>query len=313
MPNIVYRHSTMVLPDAKYRLSTSDHGPGVAAAAMAPRHSCASAGRPGHHCLARAIGATEPPNEVDRAVLLKLGVPNTAIETFGEANKNTRDEAVALREWAERNNASALIVPSEVFSARRVRWILRREFAGTAVRRSGSPNSRSDAEAQLRDVRVGFASQRNGPKHSRWVDRLMETRHDPQCARSTAPEPLAGAGAGLRWRCQSASKFLMTDCKPFSQAGSDPRDDRADVAYGAGTEGAGAEVRAPAHLRRLSSFSSADWVPHAKCASWGCLGLTRGDRHCRSQNWWRIPRTGANALAAASDIAVRIRKQRAAR
>ena len=62
----------------------------------------------------------------------------------------------------------------------------------------------------------------------------------------------------------------------------------------------GAEVRAPAHLRRLSSFSSADWLPHAKCASWGFLGLTLGDRRCRSQIWWRIPRTGTVALATAS-------------
>jgi hypothetical protein len=43
------------------------------------------------------------------------------------------DEAVALRDWAERNAASAFIIPSEIFSARRVRWIFCREFLGTAV------------------------------------------------------------------------------------------------------------------------------------------------------------------------------------
>jgi uncharacterized SAM-binding protein YcdF (DUF218 family) len=67
-------------------------------------------------------------NEFNREILLKLGVPATAIATFGTANKNTRDEAVALREWAERNTASAFIIPTEFFSARRVRWIFRREF-----------------------------------------------------------------------------------------------------------------------------------------------------------------------------------------
>jgi hypothetical protein len=45
----------------------------------------------------------------------------------------------------------------------------------------------------------------------------------------------------------------------------------------------GARVRAPALSRRLSSFLFAGWLPHAKYASWGCLGLTRGDRRCRSQ------------------------------
>ena len=65
--------------------------------------------------------------------------------------------------------------------------------------------------------------------------------------------------------------------------------------------GIGAKVRAPVLSRRWISFLFASWLPHAKYASWGCLGLTLGDRHRRSQNWWRIPRTGTDALAAASD------------
>jgi uncharacterized SAM-binding protein YcdF (DUF218 family) len=69
----------------------------------------------------------------DRNRLLKLGVPADVIEKFGTAITNTRDEAIALREWAERNPASAFIIPSEIFSARRVRWIFRREFFGTTV------------------------------------------------------------------------------------------------------------------------------------------------------------------------------------
>ena len=69
----------------------------------------------------------------DRNRLLNLGVPAGAIERFGIANTNTKDEAVALREWAERNAASVFIISSEIFSARRVRWIFRRQFSGTAV------------------------------------------------------------------------------------------------------------------------------------------------------------------------------------
>jgi hypothetical protein len=69
----------------------------------------------------------------DRNRLLKLGVPTGAIEQFGTAITNTSDEAVALREWAERNPASAFIIPSEIFSARRVRWIFGRQFSGTPV------------------------------------------------------------------------------------------------------------------------------------------------------------------------------------
>jgi uncharacterized SAM-binding protein YcdF (DUF218 family) len=83
---------------------------------------------------AASIGAIPSHSELNRAILLKLGVPGGVIETFGTANQNTRDEAVSLREWAERNAASAFIIPTEIFPARRVRWIFRREFSGTAVK-----------------------------------------------------------------------------------------------------------------------------------------------------------------------------------
>jgi uncharacterized SAM-binding protein YcdF (DUF218 family) len=82
---------------------------------------------------AASMGAIPPDSELNREVLLKLGVPDAAIEKFGTASTNTRDEAIALKKWAERNAASVFIIPTEIFSARRVRWIFRREFSGTAV------------------------------------------------------------------------------------------------------------------------------------------------------------------------------------
>lgn len=80
------------------------------------------------------IGALTDNTEENRRVLVKLGVPDSAIETFGNTNNNTREEAVALRSWANRNAVSVLIVPTEIFSARRVSWMFRREFATTGVR-----------------------------------------------------------------------------------------------------------------------------------------------------------------------------------
>jgi uncharacterized SAM-binding protein YcdF (DUF218 family) len=82
---------------------------------------------------ALSMGAIPSHTELNREILLKMGVPAGAIQTFGTANRNTREEAVALREWAERNAASVFIIPIEIFPARRVRWIFRREFSGTAV------------------------------------------------------------------------------------------------------------------------------------------------------------------------------------
>ena len=72
--------------------------------------------------------------ELNRAALLELGIPPEAVEIFGNANKNTREEAVALKEWANRNPAiSKFIIPTEIFSARRVRYIFRRAFYGSSV------------------------------------------------------------------------------------------------------------------------------------------------------------------------------------
>ena len=73
-------------------------------------------------------------SELNRMVLLKLGVPEAAIGMFGEANRNTNDEAVALRDWANRHGASRIVIPTEIFAARRVQWIFNREFAGSSVR-----------------------------------------------------------------------------------------------------------------------------------------------------------------------------------
>jgi hypothetical protein len=81
-----------------------------------------------------SIGVLPGHSELNRNVLRKLGVPDAAIEMFGEANGNTRDEAIALREWADHHRASAIVVPTEIFSARRVRWIFNHEFAESSAR-----------------------------------------------------------------------------------------------------------------------------------------------------------------------------------
>jgi uncharacterized SAM-binding protein YcdF (DUF218 family) len=61
-----------------------------------------------------------------KSVLLKLGTPENAIETFGHTLRNTHEEALALRAWMEQHNLHSIIVPTEIFSTRRVRWMLRR-------------------------------------------------------------------------------------------------------------------------------------------------------------------------------------------
>lgn len=69
----------------------------------------------------------------NRDVLVSLGVPEAAIELFGADLSSTYEEAVALRSWALQSHARRLIVPTEYFSSRRVRWILVHELTGTGT------------------------------------------------------------------------------------------------------------------------------------------------------------------------------------
>src|SRR6266536_1816479 len=80
------------------------------------------------------LGVIPGHTELNRTVLLKLGVPEAAIDTFGTANKNSAEEATALRTWADQNHATVIIIPTEIFTSRRLRWILSREFDESSVR-----------------------------------------------------------------------------------------------------------------------------------------------------------------------------------
>jgi len=72
---------------------------------------------------------------VSRQVLLKLGIPDSAIEIFGDDLSNTHQEVLALRAWAERSGIHSVIVPTEIFPSRRLRWMLDQAFgAGYVVR-----------------------------------------------------------------------------------------------------------------------------------------------------------------------------------
>jgi hypothetical protein len=86
-----------------------------------------------------AIGAALGHTESNRQVLLKLGVPIDAIEMFGSSNANTKEEALALLEWTQRHTSRALIIPTEIFQARRVRWTFRHVLAGQPIRIEVAP------------------------------------------------------------------------------------------------------------------------------------------------------------------------------
>jgi uncharacterized SAM-binding protein YcdF (DUF218 family) len=65
--------------------------------------------------------------------LKKLGVPDDAVEIIGCNLSSTYQEVFALRRWSLSTGARSVMVPTEYFSARRVRWITQRVFQGTGV------------------------------------------------------------------------------------------------------------------------------------------------------------------------------------
>jgi uncharacterized SAM-binding protein YcdF (DUF218 family) len=82
---------------------------------------------------AELLGVVPSHTALNRKVLLKLGVPEEAIENLGSGLSNTYQEAVALREWALRTHARSVIVPTQAFSSRRVHWMVTRELSGTGT------------------------------------------------------------------------------------------------------------------------------------------------------------------------------------
>ena len=82
---------------------------------------------------AEKLGFLPSHSAINRGIVIKLGVPEADIESFGGGLFSTFEEAVALREWAVRSHARSVIVPIEIFSSRRARWTLTRALAGTGT------------------------------------------------------------------------------------------------------------------------------------------------------------------------------------
>jgi DUF218 domain len=82
---------------------------------------------------AEGLGFVPSHTELNRSVLLQLGVPATAIAILGNDISSTHQEAAAVGEWASRSHAKRIIVPTEIFAARRTQWIFKQKLARIGV------------------------------------------------------------------------------------------------------------------------------------------------------------------------------------
>ena len=62
-------------------------------------------------------------------ILGTLGVPEDAMVEFGDGVSSTYEEARALVDWVRSSGARSLIIPTDIFTSRRTRWIFRGQLA----------------------------------------------------------------------------------------------------------------------------------------------------------------------------------------
>lgn len=83
---------------------------------------------------ATELGLTPSEDDLTRKVLESQNVPPSAITVVGRGVASTFEESIAVHEWGTTNRIKTLIIPTELFHTRRVRWVFRRTFKDSGVR-----------------------------------------------------------------------------------------------------------------------------------------------------------------------------------
>ena len=69
---------------------------------------------------------TIPWQEMAQRILVRNGVPASAIEVAGKNLTSTYDEACTARDWCQGLHARGLLIPTGPFNARRTRWVFQK-------------------------------------------------------------------------------------------------------------------------------------------------------------------------------------------
>jgi uncharacterized SAM-binding protein YcdF (DUF218 family) len=80
---------------------------------------------------ATELGITPREAELTHRILLSNGVPETAMTLIGTNVASTYDESRAVRDWDGKTGAKSIVIPTDPFHTRRVRWIFGKELRGT--------------------------------------------------------------------------------------------------------------------------------------------------------------------------------------
>jgi uncharacterized SAM-binding protein YcdF (DUF218 family) len=77
---------------------------------------------------AEEIGIILPEREQTHRILLRNGVPETAMTAIGTNVASTYDESKAVEAWMAKTGAKSIIIPTDIFHTRRVRWLFNKEL-----------------------------------------------------------------------------------------------------------------------------------------------------------------------------------------
>ena len=72
------------------------------------------------------LGMMKPETTLTLEVLIQQGVPESALECVGHRTSSTYQESLAVRDWLQRTGAKSVIIATDQFHTRRVRWVFRK-------------------------------------------------------------------------------------------------------------------------------------------------------------------------------------------
>lgn len=79
------------------------------------------------------LGFTLPEPELTKLILTRKGVPTDAVQVLGTNVTSTHEEALAVADWVKKTGAEKILITTDLFPTRRVRWIFRKTLKPTGA------------------------------------------------------------------------------------------------------------------------------------------------------------------------------------
>jgi uncharacterized SAM-binding protein YcdF (DUF218 family) len=83
--------------------------------------------------LVEQLGIIPAEHEIALRYLVGVGIPSDSIQPLGSNLTSTYEEALAVRVWLATHPARCLVIPTDTFHSRRVKWTFEKVLHGTGV------------------------------------------------------------------------------------------------------------------------------------------------------------------------------------